>query len=352
MNSESTPCVVCLKCSAQVADGLLACPGCGFLIHSAKLKELSQIATEGEKTGDIHRALKTSREMLDYLPANTSQYAAITITVDRLSRQIDSSDDASVSQSNQDEHLDASDRKWFAQKKGLLGILAVLGVFVLSKGKLLLAGLTKSSTLLTMLASLGVYWTAFGWKFAIGLVVSIYIHEMGHVAALTRYGISAKAPMFIPGIGAVVRLKQRIPDVRQDAIVGLAGPVWGMGAAICSYGIFLISGWPAFAAIGRVGAWINLLNLMPIGPLDGGRAFKALNNASRWLCCAILFGLYFQTDDGLLLLIGIVAVMRAFETPKGVNNDKSVMWCYILLAVVLSLLSIAPIYMPELTPLT
>src|SRR2546430_4861243 len=82
-----------------------------------------------------------------------------------------------------------------------------------------------------MLLSAGVYWTIWGWKFALGVVLSIYVHEMGHVQALQRYGIKATAPMFIPGVGAVVRLKQYPADRREDARVGLAGPLWGRPAA-------------------------------------------------------------------------------------------------------------------------
>src|ERR1035437_4631322 len=80
-------------------------------------------------------------------------------------------------------------------------------LLALTKGKFLLLGLTKMGTLLTMLASLGVYWAMYGWAFALGLVVSIYTHEMGHVAAIRRYGFPASAPMFIPGFGAFIQLR-------------------------------------------------------------------------------------------------------------------------------------------------
>ena len=122
---------------------------------------------------------------------------------------------------------------------GVLGTLALaawkfkfLAFVVLGKAKLLLLGLTKASTFLSMFAMVGVYWTRFGFWFALGLVLSIYVHEMGHVAALARYGVPASAPLFIPGLGAVIRLKQDFTDPRQDARVGLAGPIWGLGAAV------------------------------------------------------------------------------------------------------------------------
>src|SRR2546427_6836813 len=72
-------------------------------------------------------------------------------------------------------------------KKASMGIGPVL-VLLLSKGKFLLLGLTKIGTLLTMFASLGVYWALYGWALALGVVISIYIHEMGHVGMIRRYG--------------------------------------------------------------------------------------------------------------------------------------------------------------------
>lgn len=78
----------------------------------------------------------------------------------------------------------------------------------------------------------GVFWSLYGWPLALGLAVSIYIHEMGHLAMLRQPGIEASAPMFIPGIGALVLLKQHVDDALADAKIGLAGPVWGLGAGL------------------------------------------------------------------------------------------------------------------------
>src|SRR5262249_21773650 len=136
----------------------------------------------------------------------------------------------------------------------LLWKFKFVAILALGKAKFLLLGLAKASTFFSMILSLGVYWAAWGWKFAVGLIVSIYIHEMGHVAALRGFGIKASAPMFIPGLGAVVRMQQMPGDPRQDARVGLAGPIWGLGAAIAAALSYLISAWPIWWAIARVGA--------------------------------------------------------------------------------------------------
>ena len=127
--------------------------------------------------------------------------------------------------------------KWLAAL-GPAGLLIwkfkFLVVALLTKGKFLLLGLTKAGTLASMFASVGLYWTQWGLWFALGLVLSIYVHEMGHVAAIRRYGIAATAPMFIPGFGALIRLKQAPVTPRENARIGLAGPVWGLGAAVAA----------------------------------------------------------------------------------------------------------------------
>ena len=115
-------------------------------------------------------------------------------------------------------------------------------LLALTKGKLVLLGLTKLNTLLSMLASIALYWALYGWKFGVGFVLSIYIHEMGHVTALAHYGIPASAPMFIPGFGAFVRLKAYPANPGEDARVGLAGPFWGLGAALVCMGIGVLTG--------------------------------------------------------------------------------------------------------------
>jgi Zn-dependent protease len=195
-------------------------------------------------------------------------------------------------------------------------------IFLLTKGKLLLFGLTKATTLLSMLLSLGVYWTIWGWRFALGLVLSIYVHEMGHVFALRRYGFKATAPMFIPGLGALIRLQQHPANPHEDAAIGLAGPIYGLAAAAASYGLFHATGNPIFAAIARVGAWINLFNLLPFGPLDGGRAFNALSTPQRWLATLSLGTAWFLSHESLLALLMIVGVMRAVS-PAGPSTAES-----------------------------
>src|SRR4029078_118918 len=124
--------------------------------------------------------------------------------------------------------------------------------------------MTKASTFVSMFAFFGVYWSIYGWPLALGLVLAIYIHEMGHVAMLRRLGIDAGAPMFIPGVGAFVMLKQHIQDPLTDAKIGLAGPVWGLGAGLCAFGIYAVTGARIWLAIAQLTRVLNLFNILSL----------------------------------------------------------------------------------------
>ncbi len=185
-------------------------------------------------------------------------------------------------------------------------------VLVLTKAKFLFFGLAKLQTLLSMLATIGVYWTLYGWKFAAGLVIGIYIHEMGHVSMLRHYGLRASAPMFIPGFGAFVSLYDSPADVRQDARIGLAGPLWGAGAALACLLAALVFPGGVWGAIARATTYINLFNLTPVWTLDGGRAFRALDYRQRLYWMALAAALWYAAGSGLFLILLLAAGYRVF----------------------------------------
>ena len=197
-------------------------------------------------------------------------------------------------------------------KRGL-GVAAAIVLLLLGKFKFLVLGLTKASTFVSMFAFLGVYWNAFGWPLALGLVLSIYIHEMGHVAMLKRLGLRAGATLFIPGIGALVLLKERIDDPSVDAKIGLAGPVWGLGAGLGAFALHRLTGAPIWGAIAELTGWLDLFNLIPIWQLDGARGFHALSSAQRWTVVGALALAFVLTAQKLLIIVGLVAVFRAFQ---------------------------------------
>jgi Zn-dependent protease len=172
-------------------------------------------------------------------------------------------------------------------------------------------------------AFFGVYWAAFGWPLALGLVVSIYIHEMGHVAALVHLGKKASAPMFIPGVGAFVSYSRGITDPREDAYIGLAGPIWGAGAGLTAFGIAKWTGSDAWMAIAHLSGVLNLFNLLPAFGLDGSHGFKALNAMQRWGVVAALAFAFWLTSFKLIVLLVIVSAWRAFGRDAGPGDERT-----------------------------
>jgi Zn-dependent protease len=340
--------VLCSDCGTEIAASLRSCPRCHRLVHAEALKRLAAEAEAALQAGATARARDAWRSALRLLPEGSRQLERVRARVEELSRQVEAEGPSlpraeSSSQAPTPEPISApSSVRKIAGALGAAGLLVwkfkvVLG-FIVTKGKLLLLGLTKSSTLFSMLLSLGAYWVAFGWIFALGLVASIYVHEMGHVAALSRLGIRASAPMFVPGLGAMVRLKEYPASPREDARVGLAGPVWGLAAAALTYAAFLGTGWPPLAAIARIAAWINILNLIPVWQLDGARGFRALSRSQRWTCVGVTALMWLASAEILLGLVLAVAVFRAFGRDCPEQPDRRTLMEFVLLLVGLSLL--------------
>lgn len=336
----------CPRCAAQLAPTLLACPGCGWLVHSDRLRAIAEAARGAAEAGDAAGALSAWREALELLPPGSRQYDIIRGKIAELVRGIQTG----TAPAKPPAPGASSAGKKAAAGLGGLGLLLLkfktLLLVLLAKGKLLLLGLTKASTVFSMLLSLGVYWTLWGWKFALGFVLSIYVHEMGHVIALRRLGFKASAPMFIPGFGAFIRLQQHIADPREDAAIGLAGPIYGLGAAAASLGLWFLTKQPLFAALAGVGAWINLFNLLPIWTLDGGRAFNALSRPEKWLAAGVVTAAWFYTHEGMLLLLMIACIGRAVVDKGESRGDKRAAATYAALVVLLSLMSLARFHAP------
>jgi Zn-dependent protease len=234
--------------------------------------------------------------------------------------------------------LQLSDRSVWKKRLTKLGPIGTGLLVALSKGKLLLLGLTKLSTFASMLAFFAVYWSIFGWRFALGFVVCIYIHEMGHVMALRKYDIAASAPMFIPFVGAIVRMKQYPGNVGEDARVGLAGPIWGLGSAVAAWLAAITTGLPIWYAIAHTAAWLNLFNLLPIWQLDGGRGFRALTRKQRGIAGVVAIGMWAFTHQTILLLIALGAGYRLFSRDYPIDDDNAVLVQYAGLIVLLSML--------------
>jgi Zn-dependent protease len=195
--------------------------------------------------------------------------------------------------------------------------IAPIGVAILAflaKIKSILLLLPKIKLLVTagsMAVSIAAYATIWGFWFAIGFVVLLLVHEMGHVIELRRQGIRASAPMFIPFLGAVVAARSLGDNALAEARVGLAGPVLGtVGSAACVV-IWKVTGHDYWRALGYTGFFLNLFNLLPVVPLDGGRAMAAMSPRMWFLGFAGIVALAILFPNPIILIIGVFA---AFET--------------------------------------
>ena len=197
-----------------------------------------------------------------------------------------------------------------------LGAAALVLVKFGAKLKALLLLLPKIkvfSTSATMLVSIGAYSLIWGWKFAVGFVVLLFVHEMGHVIQLRREGIEASAPMFIPFLGAVVWAKSLGDNAAAEARVGLAGPVLGTLGAAALIPIASATGNDLFQALAFTGFFLNLFNLLPVVPLDGGRAMAALSPAMWFVGFAGLVALVFVFPNPIILLIVLFGAMETWR---------------------------------------
>jgi Zn-dependent protease len=203
--------------------------------------------------------------------------------------------------------------------KRIGGAVAGLGVLLAKVGSslkalLLLAPklklLTTSGSMLVSVAAYSLIW---GWRFAIGFVVLLLVHEMGHVIQLRREGIKASAPLFIPFLGAVVGARSLGDDAAAEARVGLAGPVLGtIGAAAC-IPLYHATGNDLFRALAFTGFFLNLFNLLPVVPLDGGRAMAAMAPWMWFLGFLGILALAVLRPNPIILLIALFAGMELWR---------------------------------------
>lgn len=208
-------------------------------------------------------------------------------------------------------------------------ILAVLGKFkalliiVLSEAKALI-GTAKLGGLLTTMSSMvlmiWVHAQIYGFAYALGIVLLIFFHEMGHYFVAKEEKLNVSGPVFIPFVGAVINMKETPRSVEVEAKVALGGPVIGGLAALGSYLIFVKTQNPLFLSLAYMGGLINLFNLIPVRPLDGGRVVAAITPLI-WIAGLVgLFGVYLMSKSPLILLITVMGAFQIFSYFK--SEDK------------------------------
>ena len=260
------------------------CGHCHALVHSEQLDRLAAEAKALEAKGDLRHAREQWLMGLSLLPPN--------------SRQAD----------------------WIQQHARSLGVataqeqtppLRTPGVAWSSSSVSKRVAL-RLMFLLSFAAFVGVYSKASGAQFGVGFASLILIHEMGHYVDIRRRGLPADMPVFLPGLGAYVRWQALGVALETRAAISLAGPLAGFLAAVVCALLWWQTGDPFWSVLARVGAALNLLNLVPVWILDGGQAAQALSKGERIVLLAACLVLWLVLRENVFLLVAAGATYQAF----------------------------------------
>ena len=289
---HQTAVTTCEYCGKPVPYGSVVCPNCGALTYR---RQLEQIAGEAMRLEPVNppAAAMLWRQALDLLPPDSQQYADVYHRMGALAAGW-----SPAPQQPGPPPLPPA-ASWHPGAREIPQPLGATRPAVRPPDPLPLA---LAKTLGSMLLSIAVYYVVlFGnLPIAIGFVVLMLVHEMGHVLAMRYYKISASPPIFIPFLGALINMRQQPPNALVESIVGIGGPLLGTVGALACYGL-------AFATHGtlriellvcaQLAFMLNLFNLLPVPPLDGGRVTAAI---SPWIWLIGLAGLGWMIVQSLI----------------------------------------------------
>jgi Zn-dependent protease len=298
--------------------GALDCAQCHALIHSEELLRISTKANALEEQGQLAQAREEWKRALTLLPHNANQAEWIRGKIYKLELT--------------EKHAPAEAPKHaWAKKLGPLAPIAIL----LAKSKTLLFALFKLKFLFSFLPFLALYWALWGYKFGLGFAVLILVHEMGHYIDIRRRGLPADMPVFLPGLGAYVRWEAMGVTRQTRAGVSLAGPLAGLvGAAVCAV-LWYRTGDGLWAALARVSAVLNILNLTPVWILDGAKVADALSKAERFVLLAVTLALWGYFGQGIFFLVAAGITYRLFTKDLPPMPSPGIAAYYVALLVAL-----------------
>lgn len=211
-----------------------------------------------------------------------------------------------------------------SQSKTGLAALGALLVLIFSKLKFLLVFLKAgkfTGTMISMLVTIGIYASVFGWRYGVGFVLLIFIHEMGHFIEARQVGLKVSAPIFIPFVGAYITMKEQPHNAAVEARVALGGPVWGSLAALFCLvmGVNFHDG--LSLALAYTGFFLNIFNLIPVSPLDGGRIVSAISPKIWLIGLPILAVSAFYFFNPIIIVLLVLGAYEAFRQWK--SRDDS-----------------------------
>lgn len=265
------------------------CEHCKALVHAEEMESRAAQARGFEGRREYQQAHQQWLSILPLLPAESKQAEWIREHL----RELESA------AANAYRPQQQTQKSRWAKRLAPLGPLAV----VLAKAKTFIFAIFKLKFLFSFAAFIGIYWAAWGSRFGIGFAVLILIHELGHFFEIKRRGLPADMPVFLPGLGAYVRWQAMGVSQETRAAISLAGPAAGfLSAAVCGL-IGLKLGDPIWLALARTGAWLNLLNLIPVWVLDGAGAMVPLNWMEKLVVMMVSAGLGYATNEGVFYFV-------------------------------------------------
>lgn len=302
----------CRNCALELGPSMLACPHCNTLVHADQLDRLAAEAKDLEAKAQPRAARDKWLEAMALLPRDSQQAMWIRTRAQALLNQA------------LDAEAPRRQNKW-AKRLGPLAPIAVL----LAKAKTALLLIFKLKFLLSLAAFVALYWAIWGPKFGIGFAALILVHEMGHFIDVKRRGLSAEMPVFLPGLGAFVKWKAMGVSTETRAAVSLAGPLAGWIASMICLAIWWKTGDSLWAALARTGAWLNVLNLIPVWILDGGSAANALGRGERAVLLAASAALGLGLHELIFWGVAAGAAYRLFTKDLPANPSRFVTAYYV-----------------------
>lgn len=219
-------------------------------------------------------------------------------------------------------------------KKGIWailgGLLVVLGkfkfgiLFLLGKLKFLFIFLKLGKFLTTfgsMFLMIVVYAQLYGWAFGLGFVILLFIHEMGHFLVAKGVGLKVSTPLFIPFVGAFISMKEQPQDAVTESKVAAGGPILGSIGALAALSLYPMTGQQMWLALAYTGFMLNLFNLIPFHPLDGGRIVAAISPKMWFVGVPLLVVAAIKWFNPILILLLILGISQIYKHWKSPNTD-------------------------------
>lgn len=299
---------ICAHCSRPLPPGALACERCHTLVHAEEMERRAAEARALEAQSRLAEARDRWLAILPLLPFDSKQAEWIRDHA----RQLESAAPAA-----QQPQAPGTKSPW-AKRLAPLAPLAI----VLAKLKSVLLLLLKLKFLFSFASFIALYWALWGPRFGVGFAMLVLIHEMGHYIDIRRRGLPANMPMFLPGLGAYVRWQAMGVSLETRAAISLAGPLAGaLAAGVCVL-LWRQTSDPLWGALARVGAWLNILNLIPIWVFDGAQAAKALRKMEVVLLGVVAAGFGYAIGEGIFYAVAagagwrLVAALLPRRQPK------------------------------------